>query len=498
MQYLNNSTDFKNYKLLVFTCIIAILTYGFALTNFTITIDNETPIHPNFGLEFGRWGQNLILYHLFNGHLQYFTLLTSLILFSISALRLAKIFKLDNTSSYIFCALFLTFPQISYQVVFAMMADIAAIGVLLSVFCVEFFIKGLESKNNRNKLINFLWATLLFTFNTSIYQAFVIIPPTIYFLLFFQNSFKENFNLKTEIKNIFLFSFIVLISVILYVISVKIICPPIDSNGYITSFVSGGSSNHFIDFCLIWYNNLMGSFYVGEKTFIIIPLISLVLIIHFIVNRKMILVKIMTLLLILLIPFLSSFFITNGYHPPRIYVTSNLIYAFIIAFAINYFKIFNYNLTKISVAIIATVNIYYVTTLFYTANKIFKHDVRIAEKIDTIILSKYPNFPLTEKKVFFFGYFPYEYHNNLRLDKSEIFGGSFYSWDNGNNYRIINFFKVAEVADYSILNSKEELNKVQDSISTMPVWPNSNSIKMINDIIVVKLGENKGMPMYFE
>lgn len=498
MQHLNNFYNFKNYKLLVFSFIVMLLTYGFAITNFTITIDNETPIYSDFGLEYGRWGQNLILYHLFDGHLQYFSLLTSIFLYSFAAVRLSKTFNLQVTSSYIFCALFVTFPQISYQIVFAMMANIAAIGVLLSVFCVDFFIKGLESKNIKYKFLNLLVAALILTFSISIYQAFILIPPTVYVLLFLQNTFREEFSLKKEIKNIFLFALLVIISLILYLISVKIICPPMDSNGYMSSFVSGESNNHFMDFCLIWYNNLIGSFYYGEKTFILVPIVVFILVISFILNKKMILIRVATLFVILLLPFLTSFFITNGYHPPRIYVTSNIVYAFTIAFGINHFKIFNYNYTKIAVLLIVVMNFYYVTKLFYSSNKIFKHDVRIAEKIDNIILSKYPNFPLSEKKVFFYGYFPYEYHNSLRLDKSEIFGGSFYSWDNGDNYRIINFFKVADVADYTLLNSKADLNKVKDSISTMPAWPNSNSIKMINNIVVVKLGESKGMPMYFE
>lgn len=493
-------TNSYNYKLLVFSFVIAVLTYGFALTNYTLTIDNETPIYHNFGLEFGRWGQNLILYGLFDGHLQFFTLLLSLFLYSFAGIRLANIFNLESVSAYFFCALFVTFPQISYQIVFAMMSDIAPIGVLLSVFSIEFFIKGLESKEIKSKLLYFLLVTIVITFLLSIYQAFILITPTIYALLLLQNTFKDNFNLKTEIKNILLLGLLVIISVILYIISVKIICPPMDNNGYLASFISNGngSNNQLLAFFLLWCQNLVGNFYYGEKTFIIATIASIALIIGFILNKKLILIRITTLLIILLLPFLTSLFITSGYNPPRIYVTSNIVYAFVIVFAIDYFKVFEHNFTKISILLICSVNFYYITKLFYSSNKIFKHDVRIAEKIDDLILSKYPNFPLTEKKVFFYGYFPYEYHNNLRLKNSEIFGGSFYSWDNGNNFRLINFFKVADVADYTLLNSKEDLNKVKDSIATMPAWPNSNSIKMIDDIVVVKLGETQGMKMYFE
>ena len=489
-----------NYKLLVFSFVIAVLTYGFALTNYTITIDNETPIYHNFGLEFGRWGQNLILYGLLDGHLQYFTLLLSLFLYSFAGVRLAKIFNLEGVSAYFFCALFVTFPQISYQVVFAMMADIAPIGVLLSVFSIEFFIKALESKILKNKLLYFLLVTLVITFLLSIYQAFILIPPTIYVLILLQNTFTDNFNLKTEIKNILLLGLLVIISTILYIISVKIICPPMDDNGYLASFISNGneSNNQLLDFLLLWCQNLVGNFYYGEKTFIIATLASILLIIGFVLNKKLIFIRIATLLIILLLPFLTSLFITSGYNPPRIYVTSNIVYAFVIVFAIDYFKVFRYNYTRISIILICAINFYYITKLFYSSNKIFKHDLRTAEKIDEIILSKYPDFPLTEKKVFFYGYFPYEYHNPLRLKNSEIFGGSFYSWDNGNNFRLINFFKVADVADYTLLSTMEDLNKVRDSIGALPAWPNPNSIKMIDDIVVVKLGETPGMKMYFE
>ena len=495
-----DSSNSYNYKLLIYSFVIAVVTYGFALTNYTITIDNETPIYHDFGLEFGRWGQNLILYGLFNGHLQYFTLLLSLFLYSFTGVRLTKIFNLEGLSAYFFCALFVTFPQISYQIVFAMMAVIAPVGVLLTVFSIEFFIKGLESKGLKSKLLYFFLVTVVITFLLSIYQAFILIPPTIYFLLLLQNTFKDGFNLKNEIKNILLLGLLVIISVILYVISVKIICPPMDNNGYLASFMSdgNGSNNQLLDFFLLWCQNLVGNFYYGEKTFIIATLASTALFIGFVLNRKLIFIRIATLFLIILLPFLTSLFITGGYNPPRIYVTSNIVYAFVIVFTIDYFKVFRYNYTRISIILICAINFYYITKLFYSSNKIFKHDLRTAEKIDEIILSKYPDFPLTEKKVFFYGYFPYEYHNPLRLKNSEIFGGSFYSWDNGNNFRLINFFKVADVADYTLLGTMEDLNKVKDSIRTMPAWPNPNSIKMIDDIVVVKLGETPGMKMYFE
>ena len=488
------------YKLFLFSFALAIVTYGFPLTNYTLTVDNEIPIYSDYGLDLGRWGQNLIRYHLFHGHLPYFSLLLSLFLFSVAATRLTKLFKFEGLNGYFFCALFITFPQISYQVVFGMMADIAGLGVLLSVFCVELFVVAAEENSTLKKWLIFLSIALIFMFTLSLYQAFLFVPAVIYLILFFQSTFKDSFKLNAEIKKMFVFGGVLFASLILYYLSVKIICPATENSSYLSSFVSGGQSekNQFLEFLSIWFKNLVGSFYYGERMFVFVLFSSLFLFFRFFIEKKHMLIRFLVLLVILVTPFLMSSIITNGYHPPRLYLDSNLVFAFVIVFAITETKINSSNLTKTLMILITIINVYFVTTLFYTANKIYKHDRKIAEKIDNIIQTKYPDFFTTEKVIYFYGYFPFEYHQNLRLDKSEIFGGSIYNWDNGNNYRIVNFFREANVAEYKMIDSKEKFNMIKDSIAKMPIWPNAESIKMFDNVVVVKLGNEKGAPLYFE
>ncbi len=487
----------NSYKLFIFSFFLAIITYGFALTNFTVNVDNELPILSDFGLDLGRWGHNIILYRLLGGHFQYFSLILSLFLYSVSAVKISNLFKFNNHTAYFFCGLFITFPQISYQVVFGMMSVIAALGVLLSAFCIELFLKALEVKSLFKKILLFSVVSLILMFTLSLYQAFIFIPVVLFLILFFQKTFEKNFKLSLEIKKGLLFSLIIMISGLLYYISVKIICP-IQQGGYIDSFVNGGSAdNQFLNFCSIWLKNLVGNFYYGSFTFIITTLASISLFVMFFIKKENTIIRFLTLLVILLMPFLMSSIITNGYHPPRLYLTSNIVFAFVIAFTLNQFKLTSFNITIVGITLILITHIYFVTHLFYTVNKIYKHDKKIAEKIDYIIQNKYPNFSSTEKYIYFYGYFPYEYHQKFRLKNSEIFGGSVYCWDNGSNYRIINFFKEADVAEYNMI-TKEKFDLVKDSISKMPTWPNPESIKMINDAVIVKLGSEKGSPLYFE
>ena len=45
---------------------------------------------------------------------------------------------------------------------------------------------------------------------------------------------------------------------------------------------------------------------------------------------------------------------------------------------------------------------------------------------------------------------------------------------------------------------KDKYFGIKDAITKMPSWPDRGSIKMINEIVVVKLGSIKGAPLFFE
>lgn len=486
----------KNFKLYLFTFILSIVSYGFALTNYTLSVDNEIPILADFGMDLGRWGQNLIRFHLFKGHLQYFTMLLGLFFFSVAAVRLAKLFHFKNVFALLFCALFITFPQISYQVVFYMMADIAGLGVLLAVLSVEIFTKHIHNASKIKTVCYLFLASLLIMFLTSLYQIIILVPATIYVILFFQNTFNANFNLKKELKTALIFVGLLLFSAFLYSLSVKLICPPIKDDGYLLSFTSGNNNNMLSMFFDLWKENLMGNFYYGEKLFLLVILLCSALTIKFAIQKKYFLLRFLVLIFLVLSPFIVSFFITNGYHPPRIYVTSSLVFAFIIVFAIRNFKLPS-GISTTLVPLIVICNVYFITSLFYTCNKIYQYDKRNAEKMYDLLLKKYPNFETTEKVIYFHGFYDYEKHQNYRLDKSEIFGGSIFHWGDADNYRVTNFFKLSNIADFNMI-SKEQYDSIKDSVPSLPVWPNEGSVKMINGVAIIKLGDKKGAKLHFE
>ncbi len=389
----------KSFNLFTFSFALSIITYGFTLSNYSLSVDSETPIYSEFAMSLGRWGTNFVRYYIFEGHLPYFTLLLGLFLLSITAVELSGLFKFKGDMKYLFCALFLTFPQLSYQLVFTMQADVIPLGFLSSIFAVKFFNKSLVKLFSPTSLSYFFISAFLIMFTVAIYQGLILIPIIIFIISFFLNSFEDDFNFKKETRKAFSFFLVIIFGLVLYYISVKLLCPPVDG-GYLSSYMSGRSDNQFLNGLSIWLKNLIGGFYYGEKTFIISTLVLLILIFQLATQKKLFFIRTSILLLLFLIPFGFSFLITNGYHPPRIYLTSGIVFAFSIVFFISRIK---YKKTSIIfISIICLTNIYFITNLFYSNYRIFNHDKEIAKKIDFLIQSKYPNFNSNTDYVYFF------------------------------------------------------------------------------------------------
>ncbi|KAF2518986.1 hypothetical protein E0W68_06935 [Flavobacterium salilacus subsp. salilacus] len=484
------------FKLFSFSFLITCIAYGFALINFSLSIDSEQVIYEDIFLPLGRWGANLIRYHIFGDIIPHFTLLVSLFFLSLTAVELSRLLGFKGIMGYFFCGLFLTFPQMAYQLIFTLQADAITIGFLSSVLAMRFFIKSLDHFFSLKFAGYFTLSALLFMFSIAVYQALAFIPVLIYLIIFFKNTYTENYNFKTEFKKGLIFIGLTIASVVLYFISTKIFCPK-SSSGFFSAYTQDNPGNIFTDFFDRWKILLKGNAYYGNKTFIIATVLLAVIMIRiFFQEKKKLLIRFITLLSIMIVPFIISLFITNGIHPPRLYVASGIAFAFIIIYFITTVKFQKVFLALASLVIVA--NIYYITKLFLSHYRLYNNDIKVARNIDSSIRTKYPDFDPANDYVYFFGSLPYSEGNEHRLPNAEIFGGSFFIWDNGSNDRIINFMKFSDVAHYRIIDNKETYLKIKDSINPMPTWPKDGYIKRLDNVIVVKLGVTKGANLWVE
>jgi hypothetical protein len=479
------------FLIYVFSILVAFIAYGFAITNFSLTVDSESPIYPHSSLELGRWGTNLVRYHLMGGLYPYFTLLFGLIFLALTSVEITKILKIKGIYTYLFILLFLSFPQHAYQLVFTMQADAIPLGYFLGTLAVHFFIKNKESK--LQKIIYNILTILLLVCTIAIYQALIFIPFVLYMLYFFVQINDVETNIKTEFKKGLGFALILVISVVLYFLSVKLFCP--DVNSYLGDYASGNLGNPFIAFYNLLVDNIYGNFYYGEKPFLIASLCVLVSIIWFIKDKKNAWLKILLFLALLIVPFAMSFFIRNGYHPPRIYVSSTLVFAFVIVFVLQYIPKKFYTTVIFLSVLFFLWNVFYITNLFYSQNKIFKHDLVLAENI-TDKINQFDDFNPETDYVYFYGVLPESHHIKLALPNSEIFGGSIFRWGNGDNWRLINFFRFNDIAYYRFMDDETSYNKVKDNFSKMPVYPQKGSIQKFENVVVIKFSQEKGFARY--
>ncbi|RZJ27280.1 MAG: hypothetical protein EOO18_14180 [Chryseobacterium sp.] len=129
---------------------------------------------------------------------------------------------------------------------------------------------------------------------------------------------------------------------------------------------------------------------------------------------------------------------------------------------------------------------------------IFNHDLNTAKEIDRTIKEKYPDFNPNMDFVYFHGASPESNYSTFKLPSSDVFGGSLFTWDGGNNWRIVNFFRVNDVGYYKFMDDKPSFDQAKDSVDALPIWPNPNAVKKVGNVVIVKIGENKGTPLPFE
>jgi len=485
-----------NARLAFFSICTILVTYGFALTNYSLTVDNEVPAYPDSSLSLGRWGTNLIHYHIFHGHDPYITLLLSLLILGVAAASISDIFKLRGLPAYIFCGLFLTFPQMAYQMVFIMQSVGIALGFLLSAVAIKLFIKSSHNFLALKSVINLVAGAFILMFVIAIYQGLVLIPVVIYLIYLFQNTYLEDYTFKGELKKALYFGAMMFLALVLYYISTKILCPPTpEGSSFLASYLAGSdTTNPFVRFFGILTKNFAGSAFYGNRMFALATLAAIALIVKFAIGRKHFLMRSFLLLFIIIAPYIFSLFITNGYHPPRIYLTSGIVFAFIIVHLISDIK-YEQQIVWVC-SVICLVNIYFVSTLYYAANRISNRDKEVAKKMDALIQSKYPEFNPTSDYVFFYGGLPYEHQNEFALPDSEIFGGSIFNWDNGSNFRIICLFKAYDIANFRYLDNKDLYLKAKEKVATMPVWPSKESVDKVDNVVIVKLNNQEGMPLF--
>lgn len=140
---------------------------------------------------------------------------------------------------------------------------------------------------------------------------------------------------------------------------------------------------------------------------------------------------------------------------------------------------------------LALMQIIYTSNLLQAAHQFARiHDQALAAQISDRIVEAHPDFdPRKTYAVDFFGAHPFV--TSYPRPPSSTSGFSFFEWDGGNEERILDYMGLIGYANLrtpSFDQRRRDLSEFQQ----MSEWPSRDSVRIVGDVTLVKLGPARG------
>lgn len=461
--------------------VVYVLVYGFELSHFSLSIDEEFNDNIMHTISMGRWGHAYLKLIFFpEPFIPFFTEIISFILLSVTCCVITNSLNLNLKEAIFFSILFASMPQLAYQLQFLNQFDTLAASLFLASFSINLMIK------RKGIFFAIILPSSLLCFSISIYQSVIFFPLSILISFFCIETVRSEKNLN-HFKIIIRFIISSIIGFVLYAILTRMI-----QNYYQVS-----SDSYFINM-INWLHfppteslkiviNLISSYFTFKApyglsiftfsaVFLIAPLILPV-------NR----IRYSLYALMLIFSAFAMNMIIGGVLPARAMTSLTVVFASSGTLAFITLKKWKLLWLVPSVSLIYGTAV--ASNLFYTDYISYNKDYRLAVKITNDISEKFKITLEDPTKVYFYGGLNMNYNN--KPVNSDMFGTSFLNWDSGNSARISAFINRTGIANITPA-SYNNIKKSEDLIKSAPIWPSNGSIFIVSDVIIVKLGQNPG------
>lgn len=483
ISFISGDNTLVKYFILFFISLFGyFFVYGYELSHFTLSIDEEPRSNYLHTIAVGRWGDALLKrYFLPEPYIPFFSQMLAFIVMSITAVFVCRLLKFNATQSFLFVIMMIAMPQLAFQLQYTQQVDSYAIGCLFAVM------STLHLFFERKKIFFFLFCVTYTSISIAIYQSLILIP----FTMFLFYAYRENFDLVTLLRKAFTLILITVIGILLYAAITVFFLKYYNVNdmGYFSSRINWlhyPMSTVLIDTIKNVSGYLFGNSIYGLETYVIAVFFFLHLSLKSIVRKKFFLPFV--LLSVLISPFLLMIFIGN-FQPPRALSSLPFCFAFLSA----------QSLSKLNVKFSASISFLLIliasakcNSLFYAEQLRHEQDVSYATRLLSKIYASCPDFNEERDYIYFFG--SPNLAGAISFDKNvDSFNQSWFNLFNGNNERIINFMKAAGLANFKI-PYKDMSVIVQYQIKDMQTYPQSGSIKCFGEnTVIVKLGKDPGI-----
>lgn len=476
---INTKTFFVSF---ISSLLILMIVYGFDLTHFTLSIDEEFSNNIAHTISMGRWGHALLKSTIFpEPFIPFYTEMVSLVILALSCSVISKTLGLNTQQSVFFSILYSALPQFAYQLEFSNQSDTLATAVLLSSLSTYLILR------KEGILLTFITPIIALTFSVSIYQSIIFLPVSIIasYICYALTNNKPDLTFK---------------SIVLKPVSVMIVAAVAYS--LLTKIIQwhfGKSSESYFLNMIGWIHQPINETIKSVVKFIInyfsfnapygLSIYVFSLLILFItftrpINNRFIFLLSATA--VILSPFLMNAII-GGFLPPR------AMNCLAISFAASGVIVFSHYAEKKILWVFPVIVLLYGTAssskLFYTDYLSYNQDYNVSSFIANDIYKYIGTPPDRPVRVYFYGAL-----NVDSVDKPanhDMFGSSFLNWDAGNSARISAFMNATAIAKI-IPASFDEIKAEIEKINSAPLWPDKDSVFRINNVIVVKLGQSPG------
>ncbi|MDI9279537.1 glucosyltransferase domain-containing protein [Pantoea sp. EABMAA-21] len=456
-----------------------IIVYGFELTHFTLSIDEEPMDNFAQTLSAGRWGHALLRHYILpEPYVPFFTLMLAIIILSATSALSAKYLMLSRLQSMSFAIALAAIPQMAYQLEFSNQSDTIAISMFCSVASLVSLNKG-----SLKGCITFIILTIV---SLSIYQSIFLFAASLLCVWIAVSAIKSEMTFNVALKKVVLFSTLTLAALMLDAALSKLVASHYNVmiSGYLSAIVGWGKSdlnqviNNLFSFIRSYFT-FNAAFGMNSFPLVVIPLMAII--VGAILKRKSTTLIIFASIAVLLSAFLLNLAIGTGL-PPRAMTQIPVVFAGIFIIAVVFY---NYNISALYVSVILlAVGASASNKLFYSDYMARQADNQLSSQLINTIYLKYPSIDLSKTPVFFYGSFtPF---NSWRIPTADVFGASFFEWDGGNNQRMYKYLSAANIADLKSPDTTQ-VEKSRLMGESLPAWPNRDAVALVDGVVIIKL-----------
>ncbi len=490
--------------------------YFFPLSHFTLSIDGEFEDNFHHTIALGRWGHALLRAWLLpEPYIPYFTLLVALAVLAMAAVIGAAMLKLPLWQGVAFSAVFASTPQLAYQLQFINQADTVAVGYVLMVVGVALFQRSLYAPGSQwGRSLWWAGAVACWLYAIAIYQSLVILAPVMWMGVLLLAPEARAMSIKRQFASLCGLGGSLVVAALLYIVLSRWFQAYLVGDtsyaqlneGYLERFVVlGDDLGQYLQGVVRQMATLLsGRAYYGAGTLALVTLAALLSLL-LLVRRpgRTALWRGLLLVGILITP-MSLALTSNSPLPARVWVGVNLMSALIITWLLSQLSGMAHKrdpqhpqpaitlparMLLGAIGIVTLVHIAWVSALFSSDHHLRQRDILMANRIITSVYMQYPEVDLAHTPVYFHG--AWQQPSRHSLPNASTFGGSFFAWDGGNNIRLERFFSYYGIARFSAADSAATRQALA-VVGEMPTWPNPAAIRLLDDVLVIKLGEYRG------